>query len=194
MLHGSMWPRRCDGSAGRLRPGRVWRMGGMWWVILFCHVGPPSCIIPQSTIDCGIAIGTIAHMVMNCKSEILTRREVGMVDGHFDAAAFFAALDAVREARKMTWKQVAAESQVSASTLTRLAQGRRPDVDSLAKLLSWSGLKAEQFIRGGVTPPRKAGTMAMISTYLRADPHLTPESAAALEELVKVTYRRLRKG
>lgn len=117
-----------------------------------------------------------------------------MVDGHFDAAAFYAALDAVREARRLNWKQVAAASKVSASTLTRIAQGRRPDVDSLAKLLAWSGLKAEQFVRTETPPSRKPQTLAMISTYLRADPHLTPQSAAALEELVKVTYRRLRKG
>lgn len=115
-----------------------------------------------------------------------------MADGHFDAAAFYAALDGVREARKLNWKQVATESKVSASTLTRIAQGRRPDVDSLAKLLSWSGLKAEQFVRSDAPWRGKTETLAMISTYLRADPHLSPESAAALEELVKVTYRRLR--
>ena|SRR2546425_4107542 len=117
-----------------------------------------------------------------------------MADKGFDAAAFYAALDAVREGRKMNWKQVAAASKVSASTLTRLAQGRRPDVDSLAKLLAWSGLKAERFIRGEAAPSKQPQTLAMISTYLRADPHLSPNSAAALEELLKVTYRRLRKG
>ena len=117
-----------------------------------------------------------------------------MADGHFDAAAFYAALDGVRESRKLNWKQVAAQSKVSASTLTRMAQGRRPDVDSLAKLLAWSGLKAEQFVRTGAASPKKTETLAMISTYLRADPHLSAQSAAALEELVKVTYRRLRSG
>ncbi len=117
-----------------------------------------------------------------------------MVDEGFDGAAFYAALDAVRETRKLNWKQVAAASKVSASTLTRLAQGRRPDVDSLAKLLAWSGLKAESFIRSDSSSTQKPATLAMISTYLRADPHLTPSSAAALEEQVKVTYRRLRKA
>ena len=117
-----------------------------------------------------------------------------MVEGHFDAAAFYAALDGVRETKRINWKQTAAASGVSASTLTRMAQGRRPDVDSLAKLLTWSGLKAEQFVRTETPAPKKPETLAMISTYLRADPHLTKESAAALEELVKVTYRRLRKG
>lgn len=117
-----------------------------------------------------------------------------MTDGQFDAEAFYAALDGVREARKMTWKKVAAESGVSASTLTRMAQGRRPDVNGFAKLLAWSGLKADKFVRSEGTPTKKPETLAMISTYLRADPHLSKQSAAALEELVKVTYRRLRKG
>src|SRR5215470_2721031 len=91
-----------------------------------------------------------------------------MVGEHFDAAAFSAALDGVRETRKLNWKQVAAQSKVSASTLTRMAQGRRPDVDSLAKLLAWSGLKAESFIRGGTVSTKTPETLAMISTYLRA--------------------------
>ncbi len=117
-----------------------------------------------------------------------------MTDGHFDEEGFYAALDAVRETRKLNWKQVAAESGVSASTLTRMAQGRRPDVEGLAKLLAWSTLKADSFIRSQHTRAKKPETLAMISTYLRADPHLTKESASALEELVKVTYRRLRKG
>src|SRR5438309_8601479 len=105
-----------------------------------------------------------------------------MADEGFDGAAFYAALDAVRERRKLNWKQVAAESKVSASTLTRLAQGRRPDVDSLAKLLTWSRLKAEQFVRSESRTTKRPETLAMISTYLRADPHLTPQSAAALAE------------
>jgi len=117
-----------------------------------------------------------------------------MGEGHFDAAAFCAALDGQRQAKGMTWKQVAAASGVSASTLTRMAQGRRPDVDGLAKLLAWSGLKAGDFIRSDQDPKRKPETLAMISTYLRADPHLSKKNAETLEELVRVTYRRLRKG
>jgi transcriptional regulator with XRE-family HTH domain len=51
--------------------------------------------------------------------------------GWFDTAAFYDALDSVRQARRLNWKQVAGDSGVSASTLTRMAQGRRPDVDGL---------------------------------------------------------------
>jgi transcriptional regulator with XRE-family HTH domain len=116
-----------------------------------------------------------------------------MSPGHFDTAAFYAALDAHRQARKLNWKEVAAQAGVSASTLTRMAQGRRPDVDRLAALCTWSGLKADDFIRGSQGGQHRPAHLAMISTHLRADPNLTDEGAQMLEELVKAAYERIRK-
>lgn len=110
----------------------------------------------------------------------------------FDANAFFSALDATRQSRRLTWKQIATESGVSASTLTRMAQGRRPDVDSLAALSSWSGLNVGDFVRHegseGVAEP-----LAMVSTHLKGDRNLSPEAAIALEEMIKAAYEHLRR-
>jgi transcriptional regulator with XRE-family HTH domain len=113
--------------------------------------------------------------------------------GEWDAPAFYAALDAQRISKGITWKQVAAESGVAASTLTRMAQGRRPDVDSLAALVAWSGLKQEEFIRSGQASLPTPEPLAMISTLLRADKHLSAEAATALDELVRATYARMRR-
>jgi len=112
--------------------------------------------------------------------------------GWFDSDAFYAALDAVRRARDLNWKEVAAQSGVSASTLTRMAQGKRPDVDGLAALCAWSGLDADDYVRSGAEERPEAEPLAMISTYLRSDRNLSPEAARALDELVKATYERLR--
>ena len=112
--------------------------------------------------------------------------------GWFDSDGFYAALDAVRQARDLNWKQVAAESGVSASTLTRMAQGKRPDVDGLAALVAWSGLDADDYVRSRSEERPIAEPLAMISTYLRSDRNLTPEAATALDELIKATYERLR--
>lgn len=111
--------------------------------------------------------------------------------GWFDAAGFYEALEATRVAKKRNWKQVAGESGVSASSLTRMAQGKRPDVDSLAALTAWSGLSADDFVRSE-RPTREPEPLAQIATYLRSDRNLTPEAAIALEELIKATYERLR--
>ena len=54
--------------------------------------------------------------------------QLGLPAARFDVAALHSALDAQRRSRRLTWKDVATESGVSASTLTRLSQGRQPDV------------------------------------------------------------------
>ena len=113
--------------------------------------------------------------------------------GSFDSGAFFAALDGERQARQLTWRKVADESGVSASTLTRIAQGKRPDVDSLAALSAWSGLEVDTFVRGK-SAKKEAEPLAMISSYLRSDPQLNEEAATALDELVKVAYKRMSRG
>jgi hypothetical protein len=113
--------------------------------------------------------------------------------GWFDSDAFYAALDGVRRARRLNWKEVALHSGVSASTLTRMAQGRRPDVDGLAALVAWSGLDADDYVRSDQQKRPEVEPLAMITTYLRSDRNLTPEAATALDELVKAAYERLRK-
>lgn len=112
----------------------------------------------------------------------------------FDPDAFFSALDAARMSRGLHWKAVAKETGVSASTLTRISQGRRPDVDSLAALSSWASLEPDTFFRRAAAgaDEARAEPLAEISVLLRRDPNLSTEAAAALDELVKATYERLR--
>jgi transcriptional regulator with XRE-family HTH domain len=127
----------------------------------------------------------IPYAEPDCKSRIRSA-----VKRTFDTGGFFVALDAQRRAKSMTWRDVAIEAGVSASTLTRMSQGKRPDVDGLASLLAWSGLTAEDFIReeGERVQPE---TLARISTYLRADSKLGPDSALALERIIEVAYEQM---
>ena len=111
----------------------------------------------------------------------------------FDVAALHAALDTERGARHLTWKDVAAQSGVSASTLTRLSQGRRPDVDSLAALIHWLGLSADTFMSKPARRFGAASPITRISTILREDPELDASGATALEEIIKASYSRLKK-
>lgn len=122
-----------------------------------------------------------------------------MARARFDGEGFFAALDAQRLANAMTWRQVAQASGVSASTLTRMSQGKLPDANGLVALGAWAGLDPTKFVRdtevtgSGSPQASEPEPLAMISTYLRSDRNLSSEGAAALDELVKATYERLRK-
>lgn len=111
----------------------------------------------------------------------------------FDGDAFFAALDAERQSRGLTWKKVAEQARVPASTLTRMSQGRHPDVNSLAALCSWSGLAAENFSRTSRSQASRASPLAEITTLLRGDPNLSQEGVQALEAIIKTAYQQMRK-
>jgi len=107
----------------------------------------------------------------------------------FDAEGFYAALDSQRESRGLTWKKVADEAGVSASTLTRMAQQKRPDVDSLAKLSNWSGLNVDNYVTGSKKSSPKISPLTQVTTYLRADPNLSEVNAAAMEAVIKAVYK-----
>jgi len=111
----------------------------------------------------------------------------------FDGDGFYRALESIVIERSNTWKEVSAKTGVSASTLTRMAQGRRPDAASMAALSAWSGLNPSDFVRAAYTkPPREA--ISQISTLLRTDPNLDAEAAAAMEAIVRAAYKNLRKS
>jgi len=131
-------------------------------------------------------------LLVDCKYE-----SGGIVSGEqgaFDGDAFFAALDAARTTRRLNWKVVAKQAGVSASTLTRMAQGRRPDIDTFSALCRWAGVNADDYIRPSVGASGQEGpeALARISTYLRSDANLSDEAAAALDQIVKAAYVSLR--
>lgn len=110
---------------------------------------------------------------------------------NFDFSSFYAALDATRDRKDLTWKEVGEATNISAATLTRMRQGKRPDADSLAVLAAWAGLNPADFV--GTTMRAPAEALALISSHLRSDPNLTKEGATAIDEMVRAAYRQLAK-
>jgi transcriptional regulator with XRE-family HTH domain len=113
-----------------------------------------------------------------------------MVGATIDVAAVYAALD--RKRRQVGFNWLARGTGVSPSTFTRMAQGHRPDVDTFVTLCSWLGVPAEVFTRGEPVEKGEGNTLAIISANLRASPHLSPESARAIEDIVSAAYERLK--
>jgi transcriptional regulator with XRE-family HTH domain len=110
----------------------------------------------------------------------------------FDGDAFFRSLEAVAARRSKNWKQVAAETGVSASTLARMRQGRRPDAASLAALSAWAGINPSDYVNAPFRAARPE-PMGQISSLLRADPNLDAPAAEAVEAIVRAAYEQLRK-
>ena len=108
----------------------------------------------------------------------------------FDSEAFFSALNAERLSRQMTWKEVATEAGIAASTLTRMGDGKNPDVNGLAALLAWSGLKAEDFIPHD--NKNNADNFSQAVALLRAVPDLQKDNLDVLVRILQTTYEALR--
>jgi transcriptional regulator with XRE-family HTH domain len=108
-----------------------------------------------------------------------------------DVEALYAALDNKRKTLETSWRELARELDVSPSTFSRMAQGRRPDVDTFATLLRWLGMPAEAFMRGTGAAAATAEPVAMVSSYLRSARNVKPEDAEALEDIFRAAYNRL---
>ena len=65
--------------------------------------------------------------------------------GRFNAQALYAALDAQRQSRGLSWRQAASEIGVSPSTLTRTRLGGRMEVDGMLAMVRWLGQTVECF-------------------------------------------------
>ncbi|WP_285736019.1 helix-turn-helix domain-containing protein [Kitasatospora phosalacinea] len=130
------------------------------------------------------------------------RKEVGeqrprrraMARTKVNVAALYAALDAARASRDLSWRQLAVRVGVSPSTMTRLANGNRPDVDAFAALVSWLGEPAESFmVDEGVRPgevPEEPELLVQLAPLLRARSDLGEADVKHLEELIGAAVRR----
>jgi len=114
-----------------------------------------------------------------------------MAEPKLDTEALLAALDAQREARGISWRELAREADVSPSSLTRMHQGKNPDVNTFGALLQWLKLPAENFMlpHGARRKhPSAPHPLAVASTLLRGKKHMTPKATKALDDLVRAAY------
>jgi transcriptional regulator with XRE-family HTH domain len=116
-----------------------------------------------------------------------------MPRGRLDTDGLYAALNATRQARGLSWRQLANEVGVSPSTMTRLANGQRPDVDAFAALVRWLGQPADTFLVSDAQPPAdQPDLVAQLAPLLRARSDLKEEDAQYLEDLIAVAARRFK--
>lgn len=113
-----------------------------------------------------------------------------------DVEALYEALDAKRRARELSWRDAAIEIGVSASTLTRMAQGASPDVEGFGKMVKWLGVSADDFIAHTKSRASKQDDpddlLVVVSRHLRASKALDPKSAKALEGIIEAAYKQMK--
>ncbi|MEP6636160.1 MAG: helix-turn-helix transcriptional regulator [Acidobacteriota bacterium] len=103
-----------------------------------------------------------------------------------------------REALEFSLRDVANETGVSASTLSRIENGTgKPDAENIARLTGWLDVPMERILGGdrldgdaakAVVYYARESTPEIVEAHLRADRNLTAETASALSELFRVAY------
>ena len=103
-----------------------------------------------------------------------------------------------REELSLSLRDVADETSVSASTLSRIENGTgKPDAENIARLTSWLNMPMERIMAVRRADGEEASavvyyphesTPEIVEAHLRADRNLTPETASALSELFRVAY------
>src|SRR5881397_2196228 len=103
-----------------------------------------------------------------------------------------------REQRGLSLRDVAEVTGVSASTLSRIENGTgKPDADNIARLAAWLDMPIERVMHHAnhdTADPKPVvyypheSTPEIVEAHLRADRHLTPQTAKALSELFRVAY------
>jgi transcriptional regulator with XRE-family HTH domain len=111
-----------------------------------------------------------------------------------NVAGLYAALDAAREAKDLSWRQLAKEIGVSASTMSRMANDLRPHVNAFASMVSWLNMPAEAFmidVDEVVQPEGEPELLVELAPLLRARRDLK-EDVELLEELIGSAVRRFK--
>src|SRR5256885_14349810 len=111
------------------------------------------------------------------------------------------AISRKREELGLSLRDVADETKVSASTLSRIENGTgKPDADNIARLTAWLDMPVERVMSARkneegtdnsavVYFPHEA-TPDIVEAHLRADRNLTPQTAKALSELFRLAYQQ----
>lgn len=110
-----------------------------------------------------------------------------------DVRSLYAALDAARQQKGLSWRQLAKDIGVSASTISRMANGLKPDVTAFAAMTTWLRMSAESFYVGAGGPTDdEPDLVAQLVPLLRARKDLNAGDVAYLEEVIGAAARRFR--
>lgn len=77
---------------------------------------------------------------------------------------------------------------ISPATLSRIENGRIPDMDVFLRICDWIGIPAETFLKRESDATALPKTTEVIEAHLRADRNLDDATAEAIANMVKAAY------
>lgn len=99
-----------------------------------------------------------------------------------------AILKAHRRAKRLSLRDLVAETGVSLNTLSRVERGHVPDLKNFQRIVDWLEMPAEAFLEPAAEP---TSTPEIIARHLRSDPRLSGPAVDQLSELLETMYHKL---
>jgi transcriptional regulator with XRE-family HTH domain len=93
-----------------------------------------------------------------------------------------------RRSLGMSLREAAESSGVPVATLSRIEQGRMPDLGTFTRVVEWIGERPERFF---APTERVENTADTIAEHLRADPTLSDDAANKIASIVRDLYESL---
>ncbi len=87
---------------------------------------------------------------------------------------------------------MAEEIDVSAPTLSRIEQGKVPDVDTFLKVCRWLGVPPEKFAVEAIPVTKRTAqesTRDIVISNLRADKELSKDTINVLVDVIEMAYK-----
>jgi transcriptional regulator with XRE-family HTH domain len=113
-----------------------------------------------------------------------------MPENRIDLDRLVGALERQRQRQKLSWRQLAHGAGVSPSTMTRMQQGKLPDINTFAALTQWLGLPAEEFLMSKKSAKSsERDIFGVASGLLRGRKNISQDAAEAMEDLLRAAQR-----
>jgi len=85
-------------------------------------------------------------------------------------------------------RAAAGEIGISPATLSRIENGRVPDLDTLKKVCTWLGVNPAAYL--GVSAERQSTSAPGLQVVFKKDRAVTPKTSQALARLIQAAYHQ----
>lgn len=105
-----------------------------------------------------------------------------------------AALSRIRAERDKSLREIALETGVSASTLSRIERGGTPDLDVASTVAEWLGI---EIVAGAPSPERATSDQEMVELFrvhLRAKKRLPASTADAIADTIQLILQSAKRS
>ncbi len=94
----------------------------------------------------------------------------------------------IKEKRKgQGVRQAALDAKISSATLSRIENGKVPDLETFEKICSWLGDDPAIYLS---TPPQRSNT-PRAQVHFKKESAIEPDSAKALSEMISLAHKYL---